>query len=76
MRNTQVTLSGKTLVELAVGKRPRDLIDDPASMSPEQRTSTPTKQDLLKEEIQKIGYEDIFTGPNNAKTFDEILLRD
>ena len=30
MRNTQVTLSGKTLVELAVGKRPRDLIDDPA----------------------------------------------
>ena len=45
-------------------------------MSPEQLTSTPTKQDLLQEEIQKIGYEDIFTGPNNEKTFDEILLRE
>ena len=51
-------------------------MDDPASMSPEQLTSTPTKQDLLKEEIQKIGYEDIFTGPNNEKTFDEILLKE
>ena len=27
---------------------------DPASMNPEQRTSTPTKQDLLNEEIQKL----------------------
>ena len=27
MRNTQVTLSGKTPVELALGKKPRDLID-------------------------------------------------
>ena len=27
---------------------------DPASMTPEQLTSTPTKQDLLNEEIQKL----------------------
>ena len=27
---------------------------DPASMNPEQLTSTPTKQDLLNEEIQKL----------------------
>ena len=51
VRNTQVTLSGKTLMELAVGRRPRDLMD-PASMNPEQLTSTPTKQDLLNEKIQ------------------------
>ena len=31
VRNTQVTLSGKTLVELATGRRPRDLMD-PAFM--------------------------------------------
>ena len=53
VRNTQVTLSGKTPMELAMGKRPRDLMD-PASMNPEQLTSTPTKQDLLNEEIQKL----------------------
>ena len=53
MRNTQVTLSGKTPIELAMGRRPRDLMD-PASMNPEQLTSTPTKQDLLNEEIQKL----------------------
>ena len=52
-RHTQVTPSGKTPMELAMGKRPRDLID-PASMNPEQLTSTPTEQDLLKEEIQKL----------------------
>ena len=53
VRNTQVTLSGKTPMELALGRRPRDLLD-PASMNPEQLTSTPTKQDLLNEEIQKL----------------------
>ena len=52
VRNTQVTLSGKTPMELAMGRRPRDLMD-PASMNQEQLTSTPTKQDLLNEEIQK-----------------------
>ena len=51
IRNTQVTLSDKTPVELAMGRRPRDLMD-PASMNPEQLTSTPTKQDLLNEKIQ------------------------
>ena len=55
-RNTQVTLSGKTPMELAVGRRPRDLMDQP-SMNREQLTSTPTKQDLLNEDIQKVGYE-------------------
>ena len=42
VRNTQVTLSGKTPMELAMGRRPRDLMD-PASMNPEQLTSTPTR---------------------------------
>ena len=40
-------------MELAMGRRPRDLLD-PASMNPEQLTSTPTKQDLLNEEIQNL----------------------
>ena len=53
VRNTQVTLRGKTPMELAMGRRPRDLLD-PASMDPEQLTSTPTKQDLLNEEIQNL----------------------
>ena len=43
----------KTPMELAMGRRPRDLLD-PASTNPEQLTSTPTKQDLLNEEIQKL----------------------
>ena len=53
VRNTQVTLSCKTFVELAMRRRSRDLMDT-ASMNPEQLTSTPTKQDLLNEEIQKL----------------------
>ena len=53
MRNTQVTLSGKTPMELAMGRRSRDLMDT-ASMNPEQLTSTPTEQDLRNEEIQKL----------------------
>ena len=53
VRNTQVTVSGRTPIELAMGRKPRDLLD-PASMNPEQRTSTPTKQDLLNEEILKV----------------------
>ena len=42
----------KTPVELAMGRRPVDLVD-PASLNPERLTSTPTKQDLLNEEIFK-----------------------
>ena len=53
VRNTQITLSGKTPMELAMGRRPRGLLD-PASTNPEQLTSTPTKQDLLDEQIQKL----------------------
>ena len=53
IRNTQVTLSGKTPMELLMGRRPRDLMDS-ASMNPEQLTSTPTKQDLLDEEVPKL----------------------
>ena len=53
----QATLSGETPTELAMGRKPRDLLD-PAYMNPEQLTSTPTKQDLLNEEIQKIGNPD------------------
>ena len=51
-RNTQVRSSCETLVELAMGCCPRDLLD-PASMNPEHLTSTRTKRDLLDEEIQK-----------------------
>ena len=40
-------------MELAMGRRPRDLMD-PASMNPEQLTSTPTEQDLLDEEIHML----------------------
>ena len=53
VRYAQKTLSDKTLMELAMGRKPRYLLD-PASMNPEQLTSTPTKQDLLNEEIQKL----------------------
>ena len=53
VRNAQVTLSGKTPMELAMGRRPRDLLD-PVSMNPKQLTSMPIKQDLLNEEIQKL----------------------
>ena len=53
IKNTRVTLSGKTPMELAMGRRPRNL-KDPASMNPEQLTWTPTKQDPLNEEIQKL----------------------
>ena len=53
VRNTQVTLSGKTPMELDMGRRRRVLMD-PAAMNPELLTSTPTKQDLLNEEIKKL----------------------
>ena len=53
VRNTQVTLSGKTPMELAMGRRARDLIY-PASMNPEQLTSAPTKLNLLNKGIQKL----------------------
>ena len=36
-----------------MGRKARGLLD-PASMNPEQLTSTPTKQDLVNEEIQKL----------------------
>ena len=53
VRNTQVTSGVKTSMELAMGQEPRDLLD-PASMSPEQLTSAPTKQDFLNETIRKL----------------------
>ena len=52
LRNTQVTLSGKAPMELAMRKRPGNLMD-PASMNPEQLISTTTQQDFLIEAIQK-----------------------
>ena len=60
-RNTQVTLSGKTPKQLAMGRRPRDLMD-PTSMNPEQLASTPTKQDLVNEEIQKLAMKNRLVG--------------
>ena len=50
---TQVSLNGETPLDLAIGRRPRDFMDF-ASMNPEHLTSTPTKQDLLNENIQKL----------------------
>ena len=76
VRNTQVTLSCKTLVELAMGRRPRYLMD-PASMNPEQLTSTPTKQDFPNEEIQKFNWlRRHISKSNNEETFDGILLKE
>ena len=66
VRNTQVTLSGKTPMELAMGRRPRDLMD-PASMNPEQLTSTPTKQDLLNEEIRKLAAKNTSRGTTTRR---------
>ena len=40
-------------MELAMGRKRTDLLD-PASINPEQLASTPTKQDLFNEEIQKL----------------------
>ena len=53
VRNTQVTPSGKTPLELAMERRPRGPMDT-AFTNAEQLTSTSTKQDLLNEEIQKL----------------------
>ena len=71
VRNTQVTVSGKTL-ELAMVRRPRDLMD-PASMNPEQLISTPTKQDLLFKKLKSWLWRRI-SKYNNDKTLVEILL--
>ena len=59
VRNTQVTLSGNTPMELAMGRKPRNL-QDPTSMNPEQLASTPSKQDLLNEDIQKLAMKTYF----------------
>ena len=72
VRNSQVTSSGTTPMELAMGRRPRDLLD-PASMNPEQLTSTPTEQDVLNEEIQNWLCRLIFLSKND-KTFAKISL--
>ena len=40
-------------MELAMGRRPRYLLD-PASLNPDQLASTPTTQDLLNEEFEKL----------------------
>ena len=65
VRHTQVTSSGKTPWELAMGRKPRDLLD-PASMNPEQLTSTPDKHNnwLCK----------LILVCNNERTSAEILL--
>ena len=51
VRNTQVTLSGETPMELTMGRRPRDLMD-PVSMNPEQLTSTPTKSTFFMQKFK------------------------
>ena len=52
-KDTGRPLSGKTPMELATGRKNKRS-SGPASMNPEQLTSTPTKQDHLNEEIQKL----------------------
>ena len=73
-RNTQVTRSGKTPLELSMRRRPRDLMD-PTTMNPEQLTSRPTRQDLLNEEIRMLAMKTL-SKSNNEKTFAEILQRE
>ena len=69
-----LTVSGKTPMELAMGRRPRDLLD-PASINPQQLTSTPTKQDFLNEEIRKLAMRThLELKYNNENTTAEILL--
>ena len=50
-----------------MGRRPRDLMDRASMNHPEQLTSTPTRQDLLNEEIQKVGDEDTSRGPTTRR---------
>ena len=66
VRKTPATPTGKTPMDLAMGRRPRGLTD-PASMNLEQLTSTPTKQNSLNEEIRKNGYEDTSRGPTTRR---------
>ena len=71
--NTQVTLSGKTPMELAMGRGPRYPMN-PAFMNPEQLTSTSTKQDFLN-----VDSEDDHTNTSRNPTkrrFAEILLNE
>ena len=53
IRNTQVTFSGKTPLELAFGRRPRDMLDL-ATMDPQQLTNPPQATDKDNEELQKL----------------------
>ena len=48
IRNTQVTSSGKTPLELSFGRKPRDLLD-PANMNPQQLTTAMNNQDINNE---------------------------
>ena len=64
----------KTPMELAMGRRPRNLLD-PVSMNPEQLTSTPTKQDLLMKKFKNWLCRLILKN-NNEKTSSEILLNE
>ena len=53
IRNTQITFSGKAPLELAFGRRPKDLLD-PANMDPQQLTTEPTDEDKTNEELQRL----------------------
>ena len=53
VKNRQVSPSGKAPIELAMGRKPRDLMDR-ASINPELLIYTSIKQDLLNEEIKKL----------------------
>ena len=53
IRNTQITFSGKTPLELTFGRRPKDLLD-PTSMDPQQLTTEPNKEDRTNEELQRL----------------------
>ena len=55
VRNTQVTSSGKTPMELALGRKPRDLLD-PASMNPESHLEVQQREDICRDLAERMKF--------------------
>ena len=53
IKNTQISFNGKPPLELAFGRKPRDLLDL-ATMDPQQLTNRPRAADKDNEELQKL----------------------
>ena len=52
-RNNQLTISGKTPIEMAFGRRPPDLLDL-EGQNPEQLTNDPLEEDKLDRIVRKL----------------------